>query len=171
MCLITLGWRIYQAKIENWHQIWPLFEGNFKGFRVQIEILAAIPNQISKQLLNLLLFLSDWYCRKLELMNLPGHDEKVTLVDRKWFITHKKGITVEIQIITAIFHWFCDWWICNCFCKIDIGKNGDWQIYRVMTGKWRQTRKWFVTHIKGVRVEIEIIAAIFQWFLKQQGNC
>ena len=29
------------------------------------------------------------------------------------------------------------------------------------TGKWRQIRKWFLTHIKFIRVEIEIVAAIF----------
>ena len=33
-----------------------------------------------------------------------------------------------------------------------------------------QIRKWFVTHIRAIKMEIEIIATIFQWFSKQQVN-
>ena len=49
---------------------------------MQIDIISVIFNWISKQQVNLSLFLSDWYCWKLGLMNLPGHDGKVTL-DKK----------------------------------------------------------------------------------------
>ena len=45
---------------------------------VQIEILWSVFDWTSKQQLNLLLFLSDCYCRKLWLMDLPGHNGKVT---------------------------------------------------------------------------------------------
>ena len=45
---------------------------------MQIEILASVFDWISKQQLNLSLFLWDWYCRKLKLTDLPGHDGKVT---------------------------------------------------------------------------------------------
>ena len=55
-----------------------VFKGSVKGFGVQIEILASVFDWISKQQLNLSLFLWDWYCRKLELTDLPGHDGKVT---------------------------------------------------------------------------------------------
>ena len=60
-------WRSCQATTGNWHQIWIWLEGNFKEFRVQIEIFAAVFDWISKQQLNLLLLLSDWYCGKLGL--------------------------------------------------------------------------------------------------------
>ena len=39
-----------------------------------------------------------------------------------------------------------------------------------MAENWFQITKWFWTHIKGIRVQIEIIAAIFKWFSKQQVN-
>ena len=54
------------------------FEGSVKGFGVQIEILASVFDWISKQQLNLSFFLWDWYCRKLGLTDLPGHNGKVT---------------------------------------------------------------------------------------------
>ena len=61
----------------NLRQIWITFVGNFKGFRLQIEILSTVFGWIAKHQLNLLLFLSDWYSRKLGLMDLLGHDGKV----------------------------------------------------------------------------------------------
>ena len=72
------GWRIYRATTGKWHQISIWFEDSVKGFGVQIEILASVFDWISKQQLNLSLFLWDWYCRKLGLTDLPGHDGKVT---------------------------------------------------------------------------------------------
>ena len=65
-------WRIFQATTANWHQIWIWFGCTFKVFRVQMEILAATFDYISNQKVNLSLFLSEWYCRKLGLMNLPA---------------------------------------------------------------------------------------------------
>ena len=43
---------------------------------MQIEIIAVIFDWTSKQQVNLLLFVSDWYSQKLELKDLPGHDGK-----------------------------------------------------------------------------------------------
>ena len=54
------------------------FEDSFKGLRVQIKILESVLDWISKQQLNLSLFLWDWYCPKLGLPDLPGHDGKET---------------------------------------------------------------------------------------------
>ena len=72
------GGRIYRVTTEKWHQIRIWFEVSVKEFKVQIEILAFVFDWIFKQQLNLLLILSDWYCRKLELTDLPGHDGKIT---------------------------------------------------------------------------------------------
>ena len=55
---------------------------NFKCFRVQIEIIAAVFGWISKQQVNLALFLSDGFYRKLGLTDLPGHAGKV-MSDKK----------------------------------------------------------------------------------------
>ena len=81
-CKIDIGksrcWRIYRATTRKWHQIWMWFEGSVKVFGVQIEIIASVFDWISKQKLNLSLFLWDSYRRKLGLMDLPGHDGKVT---------------------------------------------------------------------------------------------
>ena len=57
---------------------------------MQIEILAAVSDWIFKQLLNLLLFLSDWYWGKLQWTYLPGHGGKVTLDKKTIFISHQK---------------------------------------------------------------------------------
>ena len=40
---------------------------------------------------HLLLFLSNWHCRKLGMTNLPGHDGKVTLDKKMIFIIHKRN--------------------------------------------------------------------------------
>ena len=74
---------------EKWHQIWIWFEVSVKEFKVQIEIFAFVFDWIFKQQLNLLLILSDWYCRKLGLTDLPGHDGKL--------ISHKKIISISHQ--------------------------------------------------------------------------
>ena len=73
----SLGWRIYWATTESWRQIWIWLEGSFKEFRVQMGILAAIFNWISKQQSILLLFLSDWYCWNLVLTDLTSHKGKL----------------------------------------------------------------------------------------------
>ena len=73
----------------NWDQIWIWFEGKFKGFRVEIKFLKAVFDWISKQQLNLLLFLSDWYWGKLGLTDLPSHDWKVTSDKKIVFISYQ----------------------------------------------------------------------------------
>ena len=85
------GWRSYRATTRNWHQIWIWFAGSFKGFKVQIEILGAVFDWISKQLLNSWLFLSDWYCRKLWLPDLPGHHGKATSDRKMIFISPQRN--------------------------------------------------------------------------------
>ena len=77
------GWRSYRATTGNWHQIWVWFEGNYKGLRVQTEILASVFEWISKQQLNLLLFLSDWYCRKLRKLEKASAKKMI-------FMSHQK---------------------------------------------------------------------------------
>ena len=85
----------------NRREIWIWFEGNFKEFRVRIEILVTVFGWVSKQQSNLLLFLSDWYYRKLGLTDLPGNDRKVMSDKKMILITHQK-ITVVLEIIEAI---------------------------------------------------------------------
>ena len=70
------GGRIYWVTTEKWHQIWIWFEGSVKEFKLEIEILTFVFEWTSKQQLSLLLFLPDWYCRKLGWTDLPGHDWK-----------------------------------------------------------------------------------------------
>ena len=110
------GWRIYRAttwsrcKIwiwfttGNWHQIWIWLEGNFKGFMVQIEIPAAISNSISKQQVNLLLFLPDWYYENWEWRIYQAKTGEWRQI-RIWFVTYNKGIKLQIETIGAIFQW------------------------------------------------------------------
>ena len=57
---------------------------------MQIETLAAVFDRISKQKLNLLLFLSDRYWGKLELTDVPGHNGKVTSDKKFIFISHQR---------------------------------------------------------------------------------
>ena len=47
-----------------------------KVIRVEIKIIAPVFDWISKQQLNLLLSLSDWYWEKMGLTDLPDHDGK-----------------------------------------------------------------------------------------------
>ena len=51
------GWRSYQATTGKWYEIWIWFEGSAKEVRMQIEILTSVFDWISKQQLNLSLFL------------------------------------------------------------------------------------------------------------------
>ena len=53
---------------------------------MQIEIISAISDCISKQQLNFSLFLSDWYCQKLGLTHLRSHNRKV-MSDKKMIST------------------------------------------------------------------------------------
>ena len=89
-------WQSYRVTTGNW--IW--FESNFKGFRVQIEILPTVFDWIFKQQLNLFFLLSDWYCRKFGLTNLPGHDGKV--------MSAKKMISMSQQRCEGLNR---DYWI------------------------------------------------------------
>ena len=72
---LLLGKRGLQCyrPMGNWHQIWIWFEDNFKGFRVQIEIIVAIFEWISKPQLNIV-----FVRLKVEFDGLPGHEGKVT---------------------------------------------------------------------------------------------
>ena len=56
-----------------------------------MEILASIFDGTSKQKLNLLLFLSDCYYRKLGLIDLPSHNGKVTSDKKGIFIYHQRN--------------------------------------------------------------------------------
>ena len=90
---------------------------------------------------------------------------------RKGFGTQIKVKRMEIEIIAALFQWFSKQQVnCHCFCKMDIGKRGCWRVYQATMGNWYQIGKWFWTHIKCLRLQIEIIASIFDWFSKQQVN-
>ena len=137
---------------------------------MQIKILTFVFHWIFKQQLNWLLILSDWYSRKLELTDLPGHDAKVT--------SDKTMISVSYERYNSRNRDYCSHFLVTfettgkilIVFVTNIGKSGVWRVYRVTTGNWRQISKWFVSLIKVIRVEIEIIAAIFQWHLKQQVN-
>ena len=59
---------------------------------------------------------------------------------------------------------------CNCFCKIDIGKQGWGPIYRATTEKWHQIWICFEVSDKEIKVQIEILAFIFDWIFNQQLN-
>ena len=52
--------------------------GYMEGLRVQIETIVAIFDWFFKQQANFLLVVSDWYCEKPGLTDLPGHDVKLT---------------------------------------------------------------------------------------------
>ena len=161
----------YRTTTGNWHQTWIWLEDNFKGFRVQIEILAVVFDWISKQQLNFLLLLLDWSCRKLGLTYLPGHDGKVTS-DKKMIL---------------IFH------------HINKGGNGDyWSYYSVVfetTNKFPIAFLWLVSGklvvdgvtgpqresdmgyesdlkiiLKNLKCKIEILATVFGWISKHQSN-
>ena len=89
---------------------------------------------------------------------------QIIFIDLRWKQRFLQPFLVEFPINNYIHHFFC---------QIDIAERWGWQIYRATTGKWCQIRKWFATHINSIKVEIEIIAANFQRFFKQQVifNC
>ena len=75
------------------------------------------------------------------------------------------------MIFAAVFDWISkQHLIFYCFCQIFIAESLGWQIYLATARKWRQIRKMFLSLIKGITVEIEIITALFQRCLKQQVN-
>ena len=142
-------------------------KGNFKGFRVQIEILAAVFDWISKQQLNLLLFLSDWYWGELELTDLPGHDGKVTKIKKIIFISHQRykvGNRDYCSHFSVTFETKGKYII--VFVRLIFGKRGVVGV----TGPRREIDISFKGKFKGFRVQIEILAAIFDWISKQQLN-
>ena len=154
---------------EKWHQIWIWFEVSVKEFKVQIEIFAFVFDWIFKQQLNLLLILSDWYCRKLGLTDLPGHDGKL--------ISHKKIISISHQGYKDGNRDYCSHFSVTFetrgkflifFFKNDIGKSGGWRIYRATTGKWHHIWIRFEGSIKRFGVQVEILASVFDWISKQQ---
>ena len=144
-CFFKIGnwksrcWRSYQATTGNWRQIWISFEDNFKGLREQREILAAVFDWDSKQQLNLLLFLLDWYCRKLGLTDLPGQDVKVTSDKKVIFISHQKcksGNRDYRSHFSATFETTEK--ILFFFVRFILGKKGGWRSYWAITGNRHQ---------------------------------
>ena len=51
--------------------------------------------------------------------------------------------------------------IWHCFCQVDTIWTWGWSIYRATIRNWCQRRKWFVTHIKFMTMEVDV----FQLFL------
>ena len=160
-------WKSYRATTGNWYQIWIWFEGNLKAFRVQTDILAVVFDQIFKQQLNLLLFLSDRYCRNFGLTDLPGHDGKVTSNKKMIFFSHERK-RVVIEITAAIFLWF-------------LKQQVNFQIFfwvwylekRRLTelpgrdGKLTPDMNLIEDSFKGFRGQIEVFLAVIDWILKQ----
>ena len=67
-------------------------------------IIAVIFDWISKQQLNLLLFLSDWYCWKLWSTDLPDHDVKV-MSDKKMICNsyqRNKGVNIDYSSLFSM---------------------------------------------------------------------
>ena len=69
---------------------------------MKVEIISAIFDRISKQQENLSLLLSDWYCQKLGLTDLPGHDGKLAS-DMTLFRASMKDLREQTEIIAAFF--------------------------------------------------------------------
>ena len=47
--------------------------------------------------------------------------------------------------------------IWHCFCQVDTIWTWGWSIYRATIRNWCQRRKWFVTHIKFMKMEIDVL--------------
>ena len=47
--------------------------------------------------------------------------------------------------------------IWHCFCQVDTIWTWGWSIYRATIRNWCQRRKWFVTHIKFMTMEIDVL--------------
>ena len=56
---------------------------------MEINILWTVFGWTFKQQLSLLLFLSDWYCRKFEFTDLTGHGRKVTSDKNMISVSHQ----------------------------------------------------------------------------------
>ena len=149
----------------NWLQVWIWFKGNFKKFRVEIEIPAAIFDWFSKQRLNLPLLLSDWYCWMLGLTDLLGYGKKMT--------SDKKMICNSYQRYKCVNRDYCSHFslifkitskFLIIFVRLTLG-NGGIDGY---TGPRLEFSLKVI--VKECRVKIEILAAIFDWISKQQFN-
>ena len=82
---------------------------------------------------------------------------------------------MQTEILATVLDWmnFQATIKCHYICKIDIAESWGWLIYQTTTGKWRQTRKWFLYLIKSLTLKKEIIEVFFCdfWNNKQISNC
>ena len=81
-------------------------------------------------------------------------------------ICNFKRFRVQIVNVSTIF-WLNLQATSNFFVvsiRLMLPKDGGWQIYRTTMRKSRQIRKWFLTHNKSIRVEIEMFQPIFADF-------
>ena len=137
---------------------------------MRTEILAAVFDRISKQQLNLLLFLSDWYLGKSALTDLSGHVRKVTSDEKMIFVSHqrhKRRIRDYFDHFSVIFEILSKFLI--VFVRLILGKVV-WRIYSATTGNWHQIWIWFEGRFKEFRVRAIILVAVFYWISKQQIN-
>ena len=155
-----MGWWSYWATTGNWHQISSWFEGSFNGFRVQIEILAAVFYLILKQQLNLWLFLSDLNYKKLGLTDLPGHHGKVTSDKKIIFISHQRNKCVNEDYCSHCSVTFETSNFLIVFVRMILEKVV-WQSYQTMTGNWHQISIWFGGNFKGFKVQTDFCSRIF----------
>ena len=73
-----------------------------------------------------------------------------------------EGFRVQIEIIVAILRDFSkNKQICYCLYQISVDKNRGWRIFWVTTWNLRQIWIWFEDSFKEFRMQIEIIAVIF----------
>ena len=141
------------SSFDIWQEIDVRYEFDLKvvlkspGYK---HIFAAAFDWIFKQQSNLLLCLSDVFCGKLGLTNLPGHDGKVT--------SDKKIIFISLQ-------------------RYKVGNRDFWSYFLVTfeaTSKFLIVfvrlileRKWVDVVIRLQReIEIRILGAVFDWIFK-----
>ena len=137
---------------------------------MRTEILAAVFDRISKQQLNLLFFLSEWYWGKLTLTDLPDHVGKVTSDKKMIFVSHqkhKRRIRDYFGHFSVIFKTLSKFLI--VFVRLILGKVV-WRIYSATTGNWHQIWIWFEGKFKEFRVQAIILVTVFHWISKQQIN-
>ena len=73
-----------------------------------------------------------------------------------------EGFRLQIEIIVAILRDFSkSKQIRYCLCQISVDKNRGWRIFWVTTWNLRQIWIWFEDSFKEFRMQIEIIAVIF----------
>ena len=73
-----------------------------------------------------------------------------------------EGFMVQIEIIVAILRDFSkNKQIRYCLCQISVDKSRGWRIFWVTTWSSRQIWIWFEDIFKEFRMQIEIIAVIF----------